>query len=146
MQYRNIAFVVGLAALSLIHSSSAQTADENKRFTGKWQAKVKDSVICTIDLRSGTGTVGSMEACRIHADAEGNLLEPESSDSSSKPSPISNVQIAGRVLSFEYRDEGEAEPTRFEMTLIQDDLADLVVMNAPVKIKPIRFARISSAQ
>jgi hypothetical protein len=146
MQYRNLAFVVGLAVLSLIHSSSAGAADENKRFTGKWQAKVKDSVICTIDLRSSTGTVGSMEDCRIHTDAEGNLLEPEPSDASSKPSPISNARIIGAVLSFEYRDEGETEPTRFEMTLVKDGLVDLVVKNAPVNIKPIRFVRISSAQ
>ena len=143
MQSKIFCFIAFLTVLLFIPIDGA---DQNERFSGKWQAKVKDSIVCTIDLSARAGIAGSMEDCRIHTDAEGNLLEPEPSDASSKPSPISNARIIGAVLSFEYRDEGETEPTRFEMTLVKEGLADLVVKNAPVKIKPIRFARISSAK
>ena len=81
-----------------------------------------------------------MQACHIHTDAEGNLLEPEESDDSPHPSPISNTRIVGNVLSFEFREEGESELMKFEMTLVKAGIADLEIKNAPVKIKPIRFA------
>ena len=146
MRLRICYFVASLTLLSLIHTNPVQGANQNERFSGTWQAKVQDSVICTIELRVTPGIAGSMEDCRIHTDADGNLVKPEPSDASSKPSPISNARITGAVLSFECRDEDEAEPARFEMTLIKEGVADLVVKNAPVQIKPIRFARISSAK
>ncbi len=105
---------------------------------------MKDSVVCTIHLRVRDEISGSMEDCRIHTDADGNLLESEPSAAPAKPSPISNARIAGAVLSFEYRDEGES--VSFEMTVVREGIADLVVKNAPVKIKPIRFVRASSAK
>lgn len=46
-------------------------------------------------------------------------------------------------MSFESRDEDETEPTRFEMTFVEEGIADLVIKDSPMK--PIQFVGISSA-
>lgn len=126
-----------------IDATTAQ-GDQTQRFSGTWRATVKDSVVCTIHLRVRDEISGSLEDCRIQTDADGNLIESEPSAPPPKPSPISNARITGTVLSFDDRDEGET--ISFEMTVVGEAMADLVVKNAPVKIKPIRFVRASSAK
>lgn len=130
--------------LSLPRNSAAQEADQTKRFSGRWEARVKDSVVCTIELRVADNVSGAMSGCQIHVDGDGNLEEAERSDRPSKPSPISNTRIRGEVLEFDYKEEGETEAVKFEMRLVKDGSANLTVTNAPVKIKPIRFIRVSS--
>ena len=130
-----------LTMLPLACPAAAQNSDQ--RFSGKWEAKFNNEVICTIELRTDGGISGSMEDCRIKIDNDGNLVEPDASDKPSRPTPISDVKLAGSVLSFACKDEGDAEPTRFELHLIKEGAADLQVTNAPVKIKPIHFVRTS---
>jgi hypothetical protein len=141
-----ICLVVLLIVTPLLGTSATENSDYDKRFSGKWEAKWKDVVICTIELRSNDTISGAMEDCRIHTDADGNLTEPEPSDASSTPSPILNPHPLGSSLNFEVKDEGESEPIRFEFTLIKEGVADLTIKNAPVKVKPIRFLRIPAAR
>lgn len=134
-------FAVALLALTqLLPSAESQVADQSRRFNGKWQAKVDGSVVCTINLQVKNEIFGSMQDCRIHTDGDGNLLESEP-NASAKPSPISNARIVGPILTFEYKDEGDI--ASFQMKLLGDDIAELKIQNAPVKIKPIRFVRSS---
>src|SRR5690349_2630732 len=98
--YSKLCLLTSLALFALIGTSTAQPK-QNQRFSGKWLAKVKDSVICTIALRVDDAISGSVADCRIHTDPDGNLIEAEPVDISSKPSPISNARIVGAVLSFD---------------------------------------------
>ena len=142
MSARIFCFGVILMALSV-----AKGADSGKGFSGKWEAKFNDTVICTIELRTaGESVSGSMVDCRFDADADGNLREPGPSDSSPNPSPILNARVTQQVLYFEGKDDDDPEPIKFEMRLIKEGVADLDIKNAPVKIKPIRFLRASPSR
>ncbi len=109
-----------MAVVPFAQTAAAQKTDQNRRFSGTWQAKVKDSVICTINVRVGHEISGSMHDCRIHADADGNISDSEPSDVSSKPLPILNTRIAGDVLSFDCKAEGDTETMNFEMKLVRE--------------------------
>jgi hypothetical protein len=137
--HARLCLIAFLTMLPIVCPGTAQSADH--RFAGKWEAKFKDQVICSIELRAEGAISGAMEDCRIKVDADGNLVEPDASDTVSRPSPISDVKLAGSVLSFACKDEDDAEATTFELRLIKEGAADLQVTNAPVKIKPIRFVR-----
>lgn len=146
MSRRSRLFSIALLALSVIPTGAVQAAAQHERFTGIWQAKLKGTVICTLEFHATTTITGSMQNCQIHTDDDGNLTEAGSSDESGKPIPISNVRIMGAVLNFDYRDAGEPEAVNFELTLVGEGMADLVIKNAPVKIKPIRFTRTAHAK
>ena len=93
------ALIVGLACLPL----AAQDGSAPKRFAGTWEAKYKDTVICTIKLQASEQISGSTEACGISVDENGELREPEATEHSNEPSPIPNPSIRGDTLSFEGR-------------------------------------------
>ncbi|MGA3044506.1 MAG: hypothetical protein ABSF54_27340, partial [Bryobacteraceae bacterium] len=65
--------------------------------------------------------------------------EPEPDEISDQPSPLLNPKINGETLAFEEKDNDEA--IRFEMKLVGDGQAELRILNAPVPVKPIHFAR-----
>ncbi len=131
--------------LTLGHGGAAQDAQQTERFLGKWEAKVNATVACTIEFRtSGAGVSGSIADCKIHTDANGKLEEPEPPNAPSAPSPLANLRIASNVLLFEFRDEEGSAPVKFEMRLVKDGVADIIIDNARDKIKPIRFIRASA--
>jgi hypothetical protein len=130
-----------IALLPLLNSLplAAQDAEAQKKFAGTWEAKWKDKVICTIRLKAGTGISGETEACSIQVDSNGDLQEPESTEHPEKPSPILNAKLQGDILAFEEQDDDDV--IKFEMKLIGDGRAELRILDAPVKMKPIHFER-----
>ena len=100
-----------LVAFGMMLGLAAQTTERTDRFSGKWEAKVKDSVVCTIHLRTEGGISGSISDCRIHVDSDGKLEEPESSESSSVASPISNARIHGDLLTSNTKTKAKQIPT-----------------------------------
>jgi hypothetical protein len=136
-------FAAGFLTILLLAGSGAAQNAGTTRFSGKWQAKVNDTVVCTIDLRSEDAISGSITDCRLHTDADGNLVESEPSASAS-PSPISNARITGDVLMFELKDSEET--VKFEMKLVKEDVGELVIKGAPINTKPITFIRASTTK
>ena len=124
-----------LACLPLV----GQDAKAQKKFAGTWEAKFKDKVICIIRLKAGDQISGETAACNINVDANGDLQEPESTDQPDSPSPILNAKLHGETLNFEEKDGDDV--LKFEMKLAGDGQAELRILDAPVPVKPIHFAR-----
>src|ERR1039458_7842630 len=98
-----------------------------------------EKVICTIRLKAGDQISGETAACNINVDANGDLQEPESTDQPDSPSPILNAKLHGETLNFEEKDGDDV--LKFEMKLAGDGQAELRILDAPVPVKPIHFAR-----
>ena len=130
-----IAFLPLLASAPL----AAQGADAQKKFAGTWEAKWRDKVICTIRLTAGEQISGETEACNINVDANGDLQEPESTEHSDPPSPITNAKLRDDILTFDIKDDDDV--LKFEMKVIGDGRAELRILDSPIQIKPIRFDR-----
>ena len=116
----------------------AQDTDAQKKFAGAWEARFNDKVFCTINVKAGDPISGEMVACNINVDSDGNLREPDSAPPD-EASPLLNPKIHGDTLSFEDKDGDDV--MRFELKLVRDGQAELTVLDVPVDIKPIPFAR-----
>jgi hypothetical protein len=116
---------------------SSQTAEEQQRFAGAWQAKFKDVVICTIKIESGEHISGATYGCSIHVNDDGDLIETQAPENSEEPSAIVNAKVEADKLSFDTKDGDDM--LKFEFTLKGERRAELRFVDAPVKIKPIRF-------
>jgi hypothetical protein len=132
-------FVVTLLPLLACLPFSGQDADPQKRFAGTWEAKLKDKVICTIRVRAGDPISGETADCSINVDENGDLKEPDSTDQPDKPSPMLHPKLQGDTLTFEEKDGDDV--LKFEMKVVGDGQAELRILDAPVPVKPIHFAR-----
>jgi hypothetical protein len=132
-------FVAVLLPLLACLPLTAQDTDAQKKFAGTWEAKFKDKVICTIRVKAGDSISGETAACSIDVDENGDLKEPDSTDRPDQPSPMLNPRIQGDTLTFEEKDGDDV--LKFEMKVVGDGQAELRILNSPVPIKPIHFAR-----
>ena len=117
----------------------AQGTATQKRFAGTWEAKFKDKVICTINLEAANPLSGTMRACNINVNGEGELIKPEESDD--KTDPMLDPKLQGDTLSYSVKDADGGEPMKFELKLTGEGRAELTFVNAPVHIKPIGFEK-----
>jgi len=131
--------VIALLPLFACLPLTAQDADAQKKFAGTWEAKFKDKVICTIRVNAGEPISGETADCSINLDENGDLKEPDSTDRPEKPSPMLNPKVQGDTLTFEEKDGDDV--LKFEMKVVGDGQAELRILNSPVPIKPIHFAR-----
>lgn len=115
-------------------------ADEQQRFAGTWEAKFKGTVFCTIQLKAGEKISGETHACSIHVNEEGDLEEPKPAEDPDTPEPILKPEIEGDTLHFEMADNSDSR-LKMELKLVGEGQAELLFLNAPVHIKPIRFER-----
>jgi hypothetical protein len=128
-----------IALMPLLASLDAQDAEVQKRFTGTWEAKLKDKVICSITLRAGEPISGEMDFCSIHVDANGELEEPESIQQSGNPSRLLNAKLQGDTLTFGLKDDDDV--VKMEMKLVAEGRAEVKILDPAVSIKPIPFGR-----
>jgi hypothetical protein len=119
----------------------ASTPAERERFAGTWEIKFNGAVICTIALETGEKISGTTSGCSINVDNDGNLIEPDSPPEPAEPEPILNPKIDGSILSFEIRDEEDEHPTRMQIELKGEGRAELRIVDAPVKVKPIPLTK-----
>ena len=124
-----------VAGLALV----APPAGEGQPFTGTWEAKWHDRVICALRLRAADAMTGEMLGCSVRVNDDGDLLEPEEDVAMDHPEPFLNLKLEGKTLRFEADSDGET--IRFELSLTGDGKADLTILDTPVKIKPIHFVR-----
>lgn len=120
-------------------SLAAQSAHDQQRFAGTWEAKYKGAIICTIKLEAGEKLSGATEGCNIHVNDDGDLIETQPEEQAGEPSPILNAKIEGEKLSFEIKDGDDT--MKLELTLTGEGRSELRFVDAPVKIKPVRFER-----
>jgi hypothetical protein len=135
MRKRCLSILLLLTAAQVL---SAQSAADQQRFAGTWEARFKGAVICTIKLKSGEKLTGETQGCNIQVNEAGDLTEstpPENNE----PSAIVNARVDGDKLSFEITDGDDT--MKCELTLTAESRAELRFVDAPVKIKPIRFER-----
>jgi hypothetical protein len=132
-------FVVALLPLLACMPLPGQDAEAQKKFAGTWEAKFKDKVICTITVKAGEAMSGETSDCSINVDENGDLKEPDSTDQPDKPSPMLNPKVQGDTLTFEDKDGDDV--LKFELKVVGDGQAELRILDSPVPIKPIHFAR-----
>ena len=132
-------FVAALLPLLACLPLTAQDTEAQKRFAGTWEAKFKDKVICTIRVTAGEPLSGETADCSINVDRNGDLQEPDSTNAPDKPSPMLNPRIHGDTLMFEHKDGDDV--LKFEMKVVGPGQAELSILDSPVPIKPIHFAR-----
>jgi len=131
--------VIALLPLLACLPLAAQDAGAQKSFAGTWEAKFNDRVICTIRVRAGEPVSGETADCSINVDENGDLKEPDSSDQPDQPSPMLNPKVQGETLTFEEKDGDDV--LKFEMKVVGDGQAELRILDAPIPVKPIHFAR-----
>ena len=137
---RRLSSSVSIAALLLLLPAAECASQEE--FAGTWEAKLKGAVICTLKLKADETITGSMYGCNIHVNGDGDLIESEPPDQGDDdPSPILNPRLQGDTLAFESRDPEDESPLKFELRLTGRSRADLTFIDAPVRVKPIRFER-----
>jgi len=132
-------FVAALLLVLACLPVAAQDAEAQKKFAGTWEAKFKDKVICTITLKAGESISGETTSCSINVDENGELQEPDSTQHSDTASTMLNPTIHGDTRTFEDKDNDEV--LKLEMKLVGDGQAELKILDSPIPIKPIHFAR-----
>jgi len=130
--------VLGLLALFASLPLSAQDAAAG-RFAGTWEAKFKDKVICTIRVKAGDPMSGETANCNIQVDGNGDLEESEGSAAGGEAVEMIEPTVNGDSLSFSEKDGDDI--LKFTLKLTGDGQAELSILNAPIAIKPIRFAK-----
>ncbi len=131
------ALTLMFAALPLLAQDAAAT--DQKRFAGVWEAKVNGKVVCTIRVKTVDPISGETAACNISVDGNGDLQEPQSSEPSDDVTPMNAPKVTGDTLSFEERDNNDV--IKFELKIVGEGHAELKILDAPMSIKPIPFAR-----
>jgi hypothetical protein len=117
----------------------AQSAHQQQRFAGTWEAKFKGAVICTIKLEAGEKLSGATYGCNIQVNQDGDLVEAQPAEHADEPSPIVNAKIEGDKLTFDVQDGDDT--LKFEFTLAGESRADLRFIDAPLNIKPVHFEK-----
>jgi hypothetical protein len=130
--------VAALLTLLTCLPLGAQDSDLQKKFIGTWEAKFKDKVICTIRVKAGDPISGETSACNINVDQNGDLKEPDS-EPPGQPSPMLNPKLHGDTLTFDNQDGDDI--IKFEMKVVDDGQAELRILDSPIPVKPIHFAR-----
>ncbi|MGD0363376.1 MAG: hypothetical protein ABSC93_21040 [Bryobacteraceae bacterium] len=132
-------FLAALLPLLACLPLAAQDKDAQKKFAGTWEAKFKGEVICTIRVKPGDPISGETAGCSINVDENGDLKEPDSANRPDEPSPMLNPRVNGDTLAFEEK-EGD-DLLKFEMKVVGEGAAELTILDAPIPVKPIHFAR-----
>jgi hypothetical protein len=111
-----------------------------KKFTGTWEARFNGAVFCVLKIQSGDKLTGSMRAVDIGVDGEGNLSSAQAKD---EEFPILRPSIENDSLTFDWTDDPNEDPLKFEMKITGKQEAQLRFVTAPegVKIKPFTFTR-----
>lgn len=111
-----------------------------KKFTGTWEARFNGAVFCVLKIQSGNELTGSMSAVDIGVDGEGNLSSAQAKD---EVFPILKPNIEKDSLIFEWTDDPNEDPLKFEMKITGKQEAQLRFVTTPegVKIKPFIFTK-----
>jgi hypothetical protein len=114
----------------------------SKNFTGTWQARFHGAVFCVLKIQPGDKLTGTMTSVDIGVDNEGNLTTAEAKD---EVFPTLKPAIENDTLIFEWTDDPNEDPLKFEMKLTGKQEAQLrfVTMPEGVKIKPFSFTKSS---
>jgi hypothetical protein len=129
-----------LAAILLSAALLLGQESSSKNFTGTWEARFNGAVFCVLKIQPGEKLTGTMTSVDIGVDNEGNLTTAEAKN---EAFPILKPAIENESLTFEWTDDPNEDPLKFEMKLTGKQEAQLRFVTAPegVKIKPFNFTR-----
>jgi hypothetical protein len=110
------------------------------KFTGTWEARFNGAVFCVLKVQSGEKLAGSMTGVDLGVDNDGNLTSAQAKD---EEFPIVKPSIENDSLTFEWTDDSNEPPLKFELKLTGNHEAQLRFLTLPegVKIKPLIFTR-----
>lgn len=111
-----------------------------QKFTGTWEARFNGAVFCVLKIQSADKLTGSMTGVDIGVDNDGNLTSAQPRD---EEFPILKPSLENDSLTFEWTDDTDEPPLKFEMKLAGKQDAQLRFVTPPegVKIKPFTFTR-----
>src|SRR5215475_9137004 len=120
------------------------TEPELRPFLGTWTAVHAETPIIVLHLRSEKGElVGGIQVCSYTVNTESNGAVDVVTDSTlSKTASIRNVKIAGRAVSFDWKDpDGDEDHWKLELT--GKDTGQIVWVGVPsgLKVLPIPVTR-----
>jgi hypothetical protein len=129
-----LAAILLSAALLLAQDTPA------KKFAGTWKARFNGAVFCVLKIQTGEKLTGSMTSVDIGVDNEGNLTSAQAKE---ETFPILKPAIENDIFTFEWTDDPNEDPLKFEMKLTGNAEAQLrfVTMPEGVKVKPFNFTR-----
>jgi hypothetical protein len=141
---QHVLFTSGMKpAVLLLLSFALLGAVTSSNFTGTWEARFNGAVFCVLKIQPGDKLTGSMTSVDIGVDNEGNLTTAQGKD---ETFPILKPAIENDALTFEWTDDPNEDPLKFELKLTGKQEAQLRFVTTPegVKIKPFTFAKRSS--
>jgi hypothetical protein len=129
-----------LAAILLSAIALFAQNTSTEKFTGTWEARFDGAVFCVLKIQSADKLSGSMTGVDIGVDNDGNLNSARAED---QEFPILKPAIENDTLTFEWTDDPNETPLKFEMKVTANQQAQLRFVTTPdnIKIKPFTFTR-----
>lgn len=122
----------------------AQDAAAPARFSGKWEARFKDTVFLILQIKTDGAISGTLAAGSISLNDDGDLID--AGPVSVEPAAIANAKAEGGKLSFTFQEPGDDEVMKFELTLTGDDGGRLRIVDEHVhKMKGFPIQRAAGA-
>jgi len=132
-----------LAKSEQASSGSAKTNDSILKYAGTWEGKCQDGrtfVVLTLraegDQLAGTVSIGNM-----HGDDEGACMLVTAPPAPEHALKIGETVAHNDVLSFAGSQSSDSKPVRFEFKEIDQNKADLKLLNTPVEQRPWSLER-----
>ena len=129
-----------LGTILLLAAALLGQDSPSKKFTGTWEARFNGAVFCVLKIQTDEKLAGSMSSVDIDVDEDGNL---RSAQAKNEEVAILRPNIENDNLHFEWNDDPNEKPLKFEMTITGNGQAELRFLTTPedVKIKPFKFTR-----
>ena len=132
--------------LPLLHLSaqSAKTKDSILKYAGTWEGKCQDGrtfVVLALypegDRLAGTVSIGNM-----HGDDEGACMLVTAPPAPEHALKVGEAVAHNDFLSFAGSQSSDSKPVRFEFKEIDQNKADLKLLNTPVEQHPWTLERV----
>lgn len=125
--------------IALLLAGAAVSADSDlARFTGTWRGEYKGKTFLILELEEDEPLAGTIAAGAISADEQGGITGVQHEPSAARR--VSDCEIAGARLRF--KTDGDGGAVIYEMSVLADGVAELRVVDAP--LKPFRIERPKS--
>ena len=124
---------------ALVCASFVPAAAQQQNFAGVWEAKFQGETFMVLKLEAGDPISGTLSGGHIEVGNDGEITH---ASGGGKELPISNAQLQGDRLSFDWKEDDE-ETLKLAMRITGNGEAELQFLTIPegAKMKPIRLTR-----
>ena len=136
-----------LANSEQANTQSAKTNDALLKYAGTWEGKCQDGrTFVVLALRAeGDQLAGTVSIGNMHGDDEGACMLVTAPPVPEHAMKIGETVAHNDVLSFAGSQSGDHKPVRFEFKEIDQNKADLRLLNTPVEQHPWSLQRVPRA-